>query len=71
MIPAPGPPFQAASPVWTAMMWCSLAIPSGTVRRPKIICTFLESYDFTGKTIVPFCTSGSSRSVPAPRICTA
>lgn len=26
----------------------------------EIIHTFLESYDFTGKTIVPFCTSGSS-----------
>lgn len=27
---------------------------------PKIIYTFLESYDFSGKTIVPFCTSASS-----------
>lgn len=27
---------------------------------PKIINTFLENYDFSGKTIVPFCTSGSS-----------
>lgn len=27
---------------------------------PKIIYTFLESYDFSGKTILPFCTSGSS-----------
>jgi flavodoxin len=27
---------------------------------PTIINTFLESYDFTGKTIVPFATSGSS-----------
>ena len=27
---------------------------------PKIISSFLESYDFAGKTIVPFCTSGSS-----------
>ncbi len=27
---------------------------------PKIIYTFLESYDFSGKTIIPFCTSGSS-----------
>ena len=27
---------------------------------PRIISTFLESYDFDGKTIVPFCTSGSS-----------
>ncbi|MDE7254301.1 MAG: NAD(P)H-dependent oxidoreductase [Acetatifactor sp.] len=29
-------------------------------QAPKIICTFMESYDFSGKTIVPFCTSGSS-----------
>ncbi len=27
---------------------------------PKIIYTFLESYDFSGKTLVPFCTSASS-----------
>lgn len=27
---------------------------------PKIIYTFLESYDFSGKTIVSFCTSGCS-----------
>ncbi len=27
---------------------------------PRIICTFVESYDFSEKTIVPFCTSGSS-----------
>ena len=29
-------------------------------QAPKIIYTFLESYDFSGKTIVPFCTSASS-----------
>ena len=27
---------------------------------PRIIETFLESYDFSGKKIVPFCTSGGS-----------
>ena len=27
---------------------------------PRIIETFLESYDFGGKTILPFCTSGGS-----------
>lgn len=27
---------------------------------PTIINTFLEAYDFSGKTIVPFCTSGGS-----------
>jgi flavodoxin len=29
-------------------------------REPSIIDTFLTSYDFSGKTIVPFCTSGGS-----------
>ena len=27
---------------------------------PTIINTFLESYDFSGKIVIPFCTSGSS-----------
>ena len=27
---------------------------------PRIVYTFLEGYDWAGKTIVPFCTSGSS-----------
>ncbi len=29
-------------------------------REPSIIDTFMESYDFAGKTIIPFATSGSS-----------
>ncbi len=29
-------------------------------KAPKIIYTFLEEYDFGGKTVIPFCTSGSS-----------
>ena len=37
-----------------------LGYPIWWAEAPKIISTFLESYDFTGKTIVPFCTSGSS-----------
>ncbi len=28
--------------------------------NPKIILTLLDSYDFSGKTIIPFCTSGST-----------
>ena len=28
--------------------------------QPSIINTFLESYDFSGKMVVPFCTSGGS-----------
>ena len=29
-------------------------------REPSIIDTFIESYDFAGKTVIPFVTSGSS-----------
>lgn len=29
-------------------------------REPSIIDTFMESYDFAGKTVIPFATSGSS-----------
>jgi len=28
--------------------------------EPRILCTFVERYDFTGITVIPFCTSGSS-----------
>lgn len=37
-----------------------LGYPIWWGQAPKILYTFLESYDFSGKTIVPFCTSGSS-----------
>ncbi len=37
-----------------------LGYPIWWGQAPKIIYTFLESYDFSGKTIIPFCTSGSS-----------
>ena len=28
--------------------------------EPRIIDSFLESYDFSGKTVIPFATSGGS-----------
>ena len=37
-----------------------LGYPIWHGQAPRIISTFLESYDFTGKTIIPFCTSHSS-----------
>lgn len=37
-----------------------LGYPIWWGEAPRIINTFLESYDFSGKTIVPFCTSASS-----------
>jgi flavodoxin len=36
-----------------------IGYPIWYVREPRIMDTFAESYDFTGKTVIPFCTSGS------------
>lgn len=37
-----------------------LAYPIWHRQAPRIIYTFMESYDFSGKTIIPFCTSIAS-----------
>ena len=37
-----------------------VGFPIWWYQAPRIIETFLESYDFSGKTIVSFCTSGGS-----------
>lgn len=37
-----------------------LGFPIWWYDAPRIVSTFMESYDFSGKTIVPFCTSGGS-----------
>ena len=34
--------------------------------KPCILCTFVESHDFTGMTVAPFCTSGIGRSGDDP-----
>ena len=37
-----------------------VGFPIWWYQAPRIIETFLESYDFSGKTVVPFATSGGS-----------
>lgn len=37
-----------------------IGFPIWWYREPSIIDTFLEAYDFNGKTVIPFATSGSS-----------
>ncbi len=37
-----------------------LAFPIWWGEEPRIMDTFVETYDFSGKTVVPFCTSGGS-----------
>ena len=37
-----------------------LGFPIWWYREPSIIDSFLEAYDFAGKTVAPFCTSGGS-----------
>ncbi len=37
-----------------------IGFPIWWYREPSIIDTFMEAYDFSGKTVVPFATSGGS-----------
>ena len=37
-----------------------LGFPIWWYVEPRIVDTFLESYDFSGKTVIPFATSGGS-----------
>lgn len=37
-----------------------IGFPIWWYREPSIIDTFMESYDFSGKTLIPFATSGGS-----------
>ena len=50
---------DAAAPVAVADT-VFLGFPIWWYREPSIIDSFLEAYDFSGKTLVPFCTSGGS-----------
>ncbi|MBO4284794.1 MAG: NAD(P)H-dependent oxidoreductase [Alphaproteobacteria bacterium] len=45
-----------------------VGFPIWWYREPSIIDTFMESYDFTGKTIIPFATSGGSGMGDASKI---
>ena len=37
-----------------------IGFPVWWYREPSIIDTFMEAYDFAGKTVIPFATSGGS-----------
>ncbi len=37
-----------------------LGYPIWWRKAPRIVYTFMETYDFNGKTVIPFCTSSSS-----------
>ena len=45
---------------WTQYETVYLGYPIWWGEEPRILDAFVESYDFTGKTVIPFCTSGSS-----------
>lgn len=44
-----------------------LGYPNWWGTLPQAVMTFLEEYDFTGKTIVPFCSHGGSRLGRGPQ----
>lgn len=44
-----------------------LGYPNWWGTLPQAVMTFLEEYDFAGKTIIPFCSHGGSRLGSGPR----
>ena len=53
-------PAMAENPDISGYHVILVGFPVWWYREPSIIDTFMESADFTGKTVVPFCTSGGS-----------
>ena len=53
-------PAMAAKPDVSGYDVILVGFPVWWYREPSIIDTFMESADFTGKTVAPFCTSGGS-----------
>lgn len=45
---------------WSSYDTVFLGYPIWFAKSPRILCTFVEGHDFSGKTVIPFCTSGSS-----------
>ena len=58
--PASRPPVRAKVDDMAQYDIVFVGFPIWWYVAPRIIQTFLESYDFSGKTVVPFATSGGS-----------
>ncbi len=54
------PAIAAKVEQWSSFSTVYIGFPIWCDAAPRIINTFLESYDFSGKTVIPFVTSGSS-----------
>ena len=53
-------PAMAETPWLAGYDTVFVGFPIWWYQAPRIIETFLESYDFSGKTVIPFATSGGS-----------
>ncbi len=54
------PAIKDTVPGWEQYDIVFIGCPVWWWTTPMIICTFAESYDFAGKTVVPFCTYAST-----------
>ena len=58
--PASRPALAEPAPELSGYDTVFLGFPIWWYVEPRIVDTFLESYDFSGKTLIPFATSGGS-----------
>ena len=59
--PSSRPPIANCVENMDVYKYVFVGFPVWWYREPSIIDTFMESYDFFGKTVIPFATSGMSR----------
>ena len=59
--PSSRPPIANRVENMDAYKYVFVGFPVWWYREPSIIDTFMEAYDFSGKTVIPFATSGSSQ----------
>lgn len=66
--PAARPEIANAVEHWDDYKTVFIGYPIWWSRTPPIMQTFVEGYDWRGKTVVPFCTSGSSSIGQSARV---
>ncbi len=59
--PACRPPISSKVEGMDGYKYVFVGFPVWWYREPSIIDTFMEAYDFSGKTVIPFATSGTSQ----------
>ena len=63
--------WQHTSRILPTMIFVFIGFPNWWYDMPMALYSFFDEYDFTGKTLIPFCTHGGSRFSQAEKTITS